>query len=243
MSFAYLTEQAQEAIKAHALREPSREVCGLVLNVDSKVTTLECSNVSLQPEKSFIINPSAILPYLKSGALVAYYHSHPKGDEKLSDGDKRISELAGYPVCCFSLTTGKFAEYTPCGFRPPLLGRQWISGVQDCFALFQDYYREKLGIYVDRPDITLEVLANGAPMLFEWMRTQDFVRVQGKPKEHDVLCMSILCKSGQCNHVAIYTGNNVMMHHLINELSAIRVYGGAWERNTVAIARHKSLIK
>ncbi len=90
-----------------------RECCGVLIRDLSGLKAVPLPNVAPDCQNAFLMAPSAYLPYLKDGTLLGYYHSHPSGDERLSEADKKISEAAGLPVTVYSTQTKKFNKYEP----------------------------------------------------------------------------------------------------------------------------------
>jgi proteasome lid subunit RPN8/RPN11 len=229
-------------IVLHADKCAPRECCGLVIRDPSGPKALPLPNVSSDPENSFLLNPRAYVPYLNAGTLLEYYHSHPKDDESFSPADLRMSESAGFPVVVFSVVTRKFSRYVPHGVTQPLLGRRFHYGVFDCATLVEDYYRLNLGIAIPASERTASFLEKGVPDLLARLKAAGFELVAAPLKKHDILGFSLATPTGDCNHLAVYLGDGIMLHQLVNNLSGYRVYGGAWVKNLVYVARHSTLL-
>ena len=139
---------------AHAKAEDPKESCGLLLIVKGKEKYFPCKNLADKPEDMFIINPEDWVKAEDTGEVTAIIHSHPVTSPDLSMADKVACEKTKLKWYVVQSSTEEWVEYEPCGYTAPLIGRQWVWGVNDCWSLCRDYYKEELGINLkdwDRP--------------------------------------------------------------------------------------------
>lgn len=145
-------DEIKEFVKKEALKDSSKECCGLVLEKESKVVAVPCENVSPNPEIHFIISPLDVMELSKSGKLVGFYHSHVKEEEfKLSKYDKLVSQRLMLNSIIYSVTNDSFIHHEPNKHKPDYINRPFIIGLYDCFTLVQDYYKHVLNISVPDP--------------------------------------------------------------------------------------------
>ena len=237
------SEQVHENIRQHAERMTPQECCGFIINNTStgKVEIFPCDNIAENKTHNFVINPLQMLEAERLGKILAYYHSHTLGDETPSMPDKINSQSTQLPSLIYSVLTKKFYLYTPDNFKAPLIGRPFVWGISDCFSLVYDYYRYELNIVLNnnyfRHNVD-DILQNN---YFEKdAETQGFQLVNQLQK-HDILLMKIDAKVG--NHVAIYLGNEQILHHPgPGKLSRRSFYGSYWKKITSGIYRHRTLI-
>lgn len=64
--------------------DDTEERCGLVL-VDG--TLVEVENIAEDKANSYVMNPSAVLPFLIAGAITGTWHTHVNDDPNLSGED------------------------------------------------------------------------------------------------------------------------------------------------------------
>jgi hypothetical protein len=173
-----------------------------------------------------------------SGELVAVCHSHPYKEPFPTDGDRVECERSGVPWIIVNYPVGTYYEWEPDGYRAPLIGRDFLHGVLDCYTLIRDYYEWELGIALpefERPD--------------EWWKLDNYdlykdnfekagfrVIAMEELQPGDVILMQIA--SRKINHGAIYLGDQIILHHLTNQLSAREVYGGQYLKHTTHYLRH-----
>ena len=88
--------------------------------------------------------------------------------------------------------TEQWGYLEPCGYKPPLLGRQWVWGITDCWSLVRDWYKEEKGILNlldwDRPTTSRRIFNNNP--LFEkyaWRTGFRELRPEEKLQDGDVL--------------------------------------------------------
>ncbi len=213
------------------------ETCALILETHSTHELFFCENVSNEKD-SFIINP---LEYLKAqaiGKVVGVVHSHVDGPDEFSQSDIHSSERTGLPFYLYNIESKNLIEYIPMKFRGPLIGRDWVHGINDCFTLIKDYYKQHL--FIDLKDMYR------AP--YWWEQTSNLYmlnfsdygfRVVKTPQVNDIA----LCKVGSPvpNHGAIVLDNNYILHHFYKHLSCTEVFGMLWRKSAKLFLRHESL--
>jgi proteasome lid subunit RPN8/RPN11 len=247
-----MNETTRAAILAHAEKDYPRESCGLIVNARGHERYLPCGNVALSDEH-FALDPRDCFEAEDRHDVLAVVHSHPDAPAFLpSEADRIIDrvgcERSGLPWVIVGWPGADMLTITPEGYVAPLLGRQFVYGVLDCYTLMQDWYRQELKIDVpkppreaDRPDWWKRG-PNGEPphdLYLEGFEAAGFSLVEHLERGDVIL---IQLQADVANHCAIYLGDQVILHHVWGRLSCREVYGGYWMKNTRAIVRHRSLL-
>jgi cell wall-associated NlpC family hydrolase len=122
-----------------------------------------------------------------------------------------------------------------------LEGREFVHGVHDCYAIVRDYYHQ-LNIELQDYPRQGEWWLQGQALYRNNFAAEGFVEVPWETmRPHDVLLMRVRSQEVE-NHAAIYLGNNVILHHLMNSLSCKSHYEAYWQRHTTAVLRHRSFL-
>tara|TARA_R100000329_G_scaffold132247_1_gene111772 strand:+ start:1249 stop:1950 length:702 start_codon:yes stop_codon:yes gene_type:complete len=208
----------------HAQREDPKESCGLLLNIRGKEQYFPCRNLSLSGHQCFILDPEDYVKGSDLGEITAIVHSHPVTPPSPSEADKVACEHSNLKWYIVNPKTETWGYCEPTGYKAPLIGRQWVWGVTDCWALVRDWYKENKNIELrdwKRPTTPEEFIED--PMFERCAAETGFVELKPEDKlqNGDLLFMSILANG--LNHVAVFIDGDVL-HHLADRLSTREPY-------------------
>ena len=230
-----LTDFQQQQIKAESLANPDREICGLILRDGSIVS---CPNVHPDPINHFQI---ATTEYAKYEPLVkGIYHSHVNDVPNFTAPDVDLVYSLNQPLILYSLTRNHFRIADLSG-EQPLIDREFVYGINDCYSLVKDYYQQKLSIKhgsYHRSGDTADWDKTEWDWIDRQFEVEGFYPVRGDIKEHDVLAMSLVDGNMSINHLAVYVGDNMFMHQLCNRKSRLDVWGHPWRDYTIKVLRY-----
>ncbi|MEX3690599.1 C40 family peptidase [Paraburkholderia sp. BR14263] len=238
-------------VQVHANAEAPRECCGLVVRKpDGALAYMPCHNLAHERDR-FVIDPQDAAHAEDTGELVAYAHSHVFTSPMPTAADRDGMARTGLPWIIVNHPVGSFTINEPEPFLAPLVGRAFVHGVHDCYGIVRDYYASVVGIALndyprawgwwdrdDGPDLYRENFAHeGFVSIHEGQLTTEALRLL---RPHDVILFRI--RATRDNHAAVYVGANVILHHLIDNLSRRETLSEFYLRRATAILRHCTLM-
>ncbi len=228
----------KESALTHAKEQDPKESCGLLLNIRGKERYYPCKNLAETSYQSFILDPIDYVKASKKGEIIGVVHSHPSTPPIASQADMVSCEKENYKWYIVNPKTEQWGYYEPCGYKAPLLGREWVWGITDCWSLIRDYYNEVLGIKLidfDRSMTPDEFIKN--PLFVTCAEKAGFRRLNSDEPliENDVLCMNMV--GNGLHHVALFTKGEVL-HHLTDRLSCREPYSAWLQKCTGAKYRY-----
>ena len=249
---------AFEDAKAHARDVFPEESCGLI--VAGKY--IRCDNIA-EPAVNHIAEDEncacrlcsfeiAAKVYAKHSAKVEMIvHSHPNGPFFPSKADMEGQLLTGKPWAIFALDEERITDRPVIwgGDIPPLLGREFMHGVTDCYALIKDAYAlgkdelAKQGINgwpFDPIELPEQPRADawwekGEDLYVDNFERAGFTETREAPQPGDVFLMAI--RSSKLNHGGILIGDGLIVHHLPSRWSR-REPAGLWGRQAAKWLRY-----
>lgn len=243
-----LTVKLKKAIQAHAAEVYPDECCGVIVNKEY----ISCRNISDNKDQ-FEIHHEDLAKAEDMGEIQAYVHSHPNASARASEIDLIQIELHEKPWVICAYPDIEFQVYEPCGYRAPLVGRNFHHGWQDCYSLVRDFYERELGIKLidfERKD-KWWLDKNHASLYLDNFGKAGFIEVD-QPQYGDVL----LCRMGRTehvNHALIWLGDNGMLksektdpcigstlilHHMYDAKSIREIFGPQWQERVVKVVRY-----
>jgi proteasome lid subunit RPN8/RPN11 len=238
-----LNDEVLQSFKGHVLACYPEEACGLVVND----VYVPCKNAADEPLKDFRISGPDLITARLSGKIQAVLHSHPYDGMKPRSDDwpadwpsgKDMQNWLGDDIP-WGIVATDGEDLNPIVWLDdanpePLIGRQFIHGVNDCYSVVRDWFRQERGI-------TLKNFARG----YGWWDTdqnlyaKNFAAAGFEEIELDHLqvgdCVLMALGSDVLRHAAVVTGPNEILHHKINRLSG-RESLSKWHRSIVKAVR------
>lgn len=243
-------DESKNYMVTHAKACYPNECCGLIVAKGNKQEVICGRNISDEPRHHFMLHPHDYGAAEDIGEILAIYHSHCEESPVINDADRTTSEKHELPIITIGITKktdGEFEEpawniYKPTGWKHALENRPFVYGVLDCFTLLQDYYQEKLGI--ELPDLVYGgAWWNNIDIFGKRLHDFGFRKVRA-PMEHDIIVMKLDGKYP--NHVSIFVGDGMMLHHGPGHLSGFHPYiceQGYYSRCTTGFFRHVKLME
>lgn len=228
------------------------EACGLIVAKGRKTTLIGCENISEDPRNNFQISHLkwAEITDELGYKVVAVWHSHVNEPAEPSVGDKMGCELTALPwfiTAIYQSAPGEFTHVeptllTPSGFELPYEGRPYVFGVMDCYSIVREYLQREHGIEMDFlaqcrvPDWAKK----GHNFFVDNYQSQNLVRLPTgtEPQPGDLFFIQV--NNRVPDHIAVYVGDDMILHHQHGRLSCKSIYSGFWQYRTTHHLRHQS---
>tara|TARA_Y100000361_G_scaffold75265_1_gene66588 strand:+ start:1304 stop:2008 length:705 start_codon:yes stop_codon:yes gene_type:complete len=231
-------EEWQVAALEHAKAEAPRECCGLVLIIKGRKRYWPCKNLS-EDNNFFVMDPMDYARGEDTGTVIAIVHSHPTTPAIASEADKMACEQYKLPWHIVSLLGDSWCSIRPIGYEAPLIGREWVWGVSDCWTLVRDWYKREMGLKLrdwDRP-VSADAFRR-SPLFESCLAETGFVDTGNDlPEKGDAVLMRLDGSPG-LNHVAIFVGEQKILHQLQGRLSSRDRWDSYWQKVTGRIVRY-----
>jgi proteasome lid subunit RPN8/RPN11 len=232
----------EQAWKKHVLSVYPNEAVGVLINGKFH----PCVNTSPIPGQTFRVAAEELGALeVWHGPLQAMLHSHPvisssppKWDPRWPSTRDMDDWLKGSIPWGIVSTEGEnvsdpvwLDEANP----EPLLGREFIHGINDCYSIIRDWFKEQ-GVLLPNYARGMEWWNRGLDLYWQNFKDAGFSVIKREEVQvGDVALMQV--RSPVVNHAAIVTGNNEILHHLFHRLSCNDRLD-TWERVITAYVRY-----
>lgn len=126
-----------------------------------------------------------------------------------------------------------------------LVGLPYEEGNQDCYGLFRRYYKDNYGLELENYARPGDFAHAGLDLIMDYFKDEGFKLVEASLHRLE-LGDAVLCRingAPLCNHVGVYVGNQMVLHHLYASLSKDEPYTDRWKSRTLSVVRHPEVTK
>ncbi len=227
-------------IRYHAMEDEENEICGIVYRAKDKLFIHKCQNIAIDKTEEFEIDSEEFISCYNKGEIVYIYHS--QHSNAFSEEDIiRANELI-IPLILFNPKTDYFSVYYPPDYKPDYIGREFIWGFNDCYTLIREYYRREYLIPLSDYDADEGYELTGQDKIVNNFEKEGFSKIDIKNIEKgDLIAFKI--HKDYPTHLAIYMGNNMILHQLFNCQSRIENLSENWVKRILFGLRHKNNLK
>lgn len=215
------------AAKAHAIAAHPHESCGLV----TAAGYVPCRNVHPEPRDHFEIAPDELLAH---SPILAVLHSHVAGRHPPhpSRGDM-AQQIAMDPPWGIIMTDGVGALdpvlWGDFRLDEPLLGRPFVHGISDCYALIRSYYWQTRGARLPDQPRDYEWWTLGENHYLDHFARLGFRVIDARDaRPGDGFLAQVV--SPVPNHGGVLVEDGLILHHLDRRLSR-REPAFPWKRH------------
>ena len=209
-------KRVNTAILKHGSECFPQESCGII--VDKKY--LPMKNTHPDPENFFEVDQEAVREHIIAETLQGVAHTHTNGNREPSYDDLKTQISMDIPWGLATISGSVGSEVVWWGKDAPvlpLLGRDFLFGVWDCYTLAIDYYA-KQGIELQPVAKNREMLSDGTSLFLDNLEATGFTQITREElQEGDGVLLRIGGKVP--NHCAIYTKDGLMLHHIVDRMS------------------------
>lgn len=174
----------------------------------------QVDNIHENPLKFFEVRPKDLAKARAEG-LLAVVHSHPDMDDvpSASDMQAQINNDVPFGVLSSGSESSGPIRWWGMKERSPLLGRPFVHGITDCYAMIRDFYFMELGI--DLPEFPRDWMwwNEDLSMFQDNFVEAGFREVKiSEAKPHDVLLFKI--RAPVTNHGGVLLDNDLFIHQM-----------------------------
>ncbi len=240
-----LSKKILTQIKNHAEECNPNECCGLLIESNQEINIINCENQAEDKLNNFVLSPLSYLNSSKTGKIVAFYHSHCL-DEHPNDFtlfDKLNSLNHHLPLILYYLPKNEFKVFD--GNKDDkflkYIGIPFQYNTNDCLNLIEQFYKNELNIILPKIFRDKDWFEKNPKTVDDNMKKFDFTIVEDDLKYGDIILMKKL-GSNDISHLAIYIGQNQMLHQKYESYSLVELYDQSHKNFTVGKIRHNQLL-
>jgi proteasome lid subunit RPN8/RPN11 len=225
-----------DAAQAHAIRQYPKEACGVV----SGGRYVPLRNVARDPLESFALPRTA---WAKHAPVEAVIHSHCAPRHKLAPS---ASDMAGQIETGVPwgivITDGQTAQgplwWGDHLLDAPLIGREFVHGVMDCYSLVRAWCWQNMGVKIPEFPRDDDWWHAGGDLYRDGFGKAGFFEIDASEVRAGDFVLMRLPSTDVPHHAGIVEGLGLVCHHLPGRLSR-REPLGPWRRRITHWLRYR----
>lgn len=126
-----------------------------------------------------------------------------------------------------------------------LLGLSYVEGDQDCYGLLRAYYKKNYDLELENYARPGDFARSGVDLIMDYFKDEGFELIETNLNSLQLGdgIMFTINGSPLCNHVGVYVGNFMILHHLFNGLSREDAFTTKWKARVTSVVRHPEVTK
>lgn len=121
-----------------------------------------------------------------------------------------------------------------------LLGREYEPGRVHCYSLVRDFFKSNFQLELGNYAVPHDWDADEIDLIGEIYQSEGFIKLSDWTlkdlRPGDVLCVGVRTKNA--NHFVINVGDNLLLHHPLNQRSEVVPMRDFWRNRTNYVVRH-----
>lgn len=238
-----LSNELREKIEQHILSEFPKEACGVIAAGEY----IPCLNVHTSPTTHFEIDVKQYAHHLVEKRLQAVIHSHTSTqferlDPRTPSYEDQASWMAMRDIPWLIFHTDGESVSAPLVLDdanpPPLLEREYMYGITDCYSIIRDYYRMNLCIVLPNVPRAPEFWKTGNEYFEKYFEEFGFYEVPIDEVQVNDLVFFKIATNQVINHAGVVTGTNQFLHQLHGRYSTNDSLA-KWHKQIAKVVRYK----
>lgn len=230
-----LSLNIRKEIEQHSESEFPNECNGLIVKNGESYQVFRCKNLSYHPCDHSILSPLDYINAEKQGKIVAYYHSQESDFASLMDSYTSYYQNIFSIIYCWK--SKKFYVLEP--KLKDYLNKDFEIGVNDCFSLVCNYYKDNLGIDIGNYYRNNNWYIEDSGIIKRNIEKENF-RIVKDVKDMEINDIILFGDKDDIVHMGIYLGNDMLLHHPRHGKSSIEYMNHHYKSRIALIVRHNN---
>lgn len=126
-----------------------------------------------------------------------------------------------------------------------LLGRPYVEGSVDCYGLLRDYYKQNYDLELTNYARPGDFAFSDLDLIMNYFQEEEFKIVEVSLHNLEIGDGLLMQINGAplANHVAVYVGNQMILHHLYGGVSKEDPFNQRWKGRTLSVVRHPEVTR
>jgi proteasome lid subunit RPN8/RPN11 len=235
-----ITNKIKKEIINHSKKVFPEECCGFIVQENDNQICIPCENIAKNKLDNFLISTKDYVSIKnRYSKLLFLYHNHIEAKE-FSLIDKKTADFMAIDLLLYINKSNNFKIYYSDEFKNlNYLFREYDFYENNCFHLIKNYFKNELDINIDFDESSvIEKRVEDLDIFkiaLDYYKNNNFIYIDDiyNLKKHDI----IVLKNKISSHLAVYLGNNKILHQPINRISIIEEYSNQYKKEAQGIFR------